>query len=418
MSELKSDITLLGGIGMMSTTLLGTGLFMVPAIAASIAGQEILWAWWFLIIAVCPIAITFAALGRRYPHAGGTAYFVKQAFGERLEKAIGLLFISVIPVGIPAAITIAGGFAQQFLPDYLSGSLVTQLLVVILLIIINLIGIKSSSRFQTFIAIGIMALVAAFIWRAEPTNLTLFPSSNPIEHVSNITMAISVMFWCFVGIEAFAHMGEDFKNPERDYPISIIIGCLVAGIVYYLFSTLILEFHAYGSGNVNIMSVPLLTSKLFGSGAIWIISIVGFLACFATINLYTQSLSRMVWSLAREYRPESKLAMISNNGVPKQATLFVGAILVVSCVLGDLLDVDAEAFLTLANSIFVLIYLFAMWSAVKLLKKTAKLVAAIGMVICILVFIFIGISMLYSVCLLGVLWWAIPKLEGVGTTQV
>ncbi|GAM74022.1 amino acid transporter [Vibrio ishigakensis] len=69
MASLKKDITLIGGIGQMSTTLLGTGLFMVPAIAANIAGKDLLWAWWMLIIAVCPIAMTFAALGKRFPNA-------------------------------------------------------------------------------------------------------------------------------------------------------------------------------------------------------------------------------------------------------------------------------------------------------------------------------------------------------------
>ena len=39
MTQLKQEITLMSGIGQLSTTLLGTGLFMVPAIAAGIEGQ-------------------------------------------------------------------------------------------------------------------------------------------------------------------------------------------------------------------------------------------------------------------------------------------------------------------------------------------------------------------------------------------
>ena len=38
MNQLKQEITLLSGIGQLSTTLMGTGLFMIPAIAAGIAG--------------------------------------------------------------------------------------------------------------------------------------------------------------------------------------------------------------------------------------------------------------------------------------------------------------------------------------------------------------------------------------------
>ena len=64
MSQLKQEITLLSGVGQLSTTLLGTGLFMVPAIAAGIAGSLSLWAWLILFIAICPIALTFAQLGK------------------------------------------------------------------------------------------------------------------------------------------------------------------------------------------------------------------------------------------------------------------------------------------------------------------------------------------------------------------
>lgn len=44
MEQLKKDITLISGIGQLSTTLMGTGLFMIPAIAAGIAGHFSLWA--------------------------------------------------------------------------------------------------------------------------------------------------------------------------------------------------------------------------------------------------------------------------------------------------------------------------------------------------------------------------------------
>lgn len=43
MHQLKKEITLLSGIGQLSTTLMGTGLFMIPAIAAGIAGGLSLW---------------------------------------------------------------------------------------------------------------------------------------------------------------------------------------------------------------------------------------------------------------------------------------------------------------------------------------------------------------------------------------
>ena len=94
MEQLKKDITLISGIGQLSTTLMGTGLFMIPAIAAGIAGHFSLWAWIILFIAICPIALTFAQLGKRYPSAGGTAFFVRKAFNSKLESSVAWLFVS------------------------------------------------------------------------------------------------------------------------------------------------------------------------------------------------------------------------------------------------------------------------------------------------------------------------------------
>lgn len=310
MNQLKQEISLLSGIGQLSTTLLGTGLFMVPAIAAGIAAEASLWAWLLLFIAICPIALTFAQLGKRYPNAGGTAYFVRMAFGPRLEKSVAWLFLSVIPVGVPAAIALAAGFLEQILPTSLQDPLLAQVITVLLLVLVNLSGAKSSGRLQTVIALAIFALVVAFWWQSDlKTDDITLPTLSQQDWLP-IGAALGVMFWCFVGIEAFAHMGEEFKNPERDFPIAIVIGCLVAGLTYWACSVVILKLGAYGSAQFESTSIPWMAAQLFGPSVKWLISIIGFAACFASVNLYTQSLSRMVWSQARDYTPHSALARI------------------------------------------------------------------------------------------------------------
>ncbi|MBW3695947.1 L-methionine/branched-chain amino acid transporter [Vibrio sp. T187] len=397
MAQLKQEITLLSGIGQLSTTLLGTGLFMIPAIAAGIAGQFSLWAWLILFVAICPIALTFASLGKRYPNAGGTAYFVRKAFGERLETSVAWLFVSVIPVGVPAAVALAGGFAQQLLPQGLNSPLAAQLFTVFLLVAVNLMGSKSSGRLQSVIALSIFALIGAFLWKAEIGTPDLAMPALTTDSLWSIGLALGVMFWCFVGIEAFAHMGEEFKNPQRDFPIAIIAGCFVAGATYWACSVVILKMQAYGSAQFDSASIPWIAEQLFGSSFKVIISVLGFFACFASLNLYTQSLSRMVWAQARQHRPSSFMAKLSSQGVPHYATLAVGGVVLVSCALGEFSGLDLEFFLKLANGIFVLVYLLAMLAAYKLLSGFAKGLSAVALVLCTLVFMCLGWSMIYAV---------------------
>ncbi|WP_281629856.1 L-methionine/branched-chain amino acid transporter [Vibrio sp. St2] len=417
MSQLKQEITLLSGVGQLSTTLLGTGLFMVPAIAAGIAGSLSLWAWLILFIAICPIALTFAQLGKRYPNAGGTAHFVRQAFDKRLEKSVAWLFVSVIPVGVPAAVALAAGFLQQLLPEALNSSIFAQLLTVFLLIAVNLAGTKSSGRLQTLIALSIFALVAAFWWKGDIGAQDLTMPALSSESTWSIGAALAVMFWCFVGIEAFAHMGEEFKNPQRDFPIAIIIGCFVAGAAYWACSVVILKYGAYGSSEFDSASIPWLSEMLFGEQFKLLISALGFAACFASVNLYTQSLSRMVWAQAREYKPQSALARVSIRGVPANATLAVGVVLVLSCLVGEISGLDLEFFLKLANGIFVLVYLLAMLSAYKLLTGISKWLAGVSLLICTGVFICLGWSMLYAVAVFVLLSLAWGKRQTLDQSQ-
>lgn len=105
MSGLKQELGLAQGIGLLSTSLLGTGVFAVPALAALVAGNNSLWAWPVLIILVFPIAIVFAILGRHYPSAGGVAHFVGMAFGSRLERVTGWWHKGVACTALPLDIS-------------------------------------------------------------------------------------------------------------------------------------------------------------------------------------------------------------------------------------------------------------------------------------------------------------------------
>ncbi len=107
--------------------LLGTGLFMIPRYRGRYYGSVMLLAWLkrrLLFIAICPIALTFAALGKRYPNAGGTLFCSPSVW--KIGNECRLFVCGVVPVGIPAAIALAGGFAQQLLPAPLDTPLGAQ----------------------------------------------------------------------------------------------------------------------------------------------------------------------------------------------------------------------------------------------------------------------------------------------------
>ena len=159
MSRLNKDLGLLQGVALLSTSLLGTGIFAVPALAASVAGAASLWAWLLLIVLVLPVAFTFAQLGRRFPHAGGAPHLIGRAFGARSERLSAMLFLAVLPVGLPAALQIATGFCQALLPLGRGAALAVQLLTLGAMLLLGRRPAGASSLVQGLIAVAILASV-------------------------------------------------------------------------------------------------------------------------------------------------------------------------------------------------------------------------------------------------------------------
>ena len=144
-------LSVLQGVGLLVSALLGSGVFIIPAIAANVAGSWSLLAWAIMGILIVPIVFTFAQLGKLYPHAGGTAYYVQQAFGERSGRLVSWLFIWVVALGTPVITMTAANFLQNALIAlHLLNSgtdfrLLIAIVMLLLVLVINLFGLKTAA---------------------------------------------------------------------------------------------------------------------------------------------------------------------------------------------------------------------------------------------------------------------------------
>ena len=400
MSRLNQELGLLQGIGLLSTSLLGTGIFVVPALAATAAGEASLWAWMLLIALVLPVAFTFAQLGRRFPHAGGAPHLIGRAFGPRMERLSAWLFLAVLPVGLPAALSIASGFWQALFDLTHHQALVIQLATLGAILLLGQRPANASGLIQGAIAVAIIATIALIWWIGDlPANhQPLLPPISGSWHL--LPAALGVMFWCFVGIEAFTHMGEEFKNPERDFPLALLLGVLLAGLVYWACSVAILSFDAYGDVRSDAASLPRLLDLLLGEKARWLAASVGYLACFASMNVYMQGFARLIWSLADEGKLPGSLAHRNRHGVPARALLLVVIICALCASLAAVMQLSVDQLIRYANGNFVLIYLFSMAAGWVLLKGLWRWVAAFSALLCALVMVALGNDAWYAAGLL------------------
>ena len=171
---------------------------------------------------------------------------------------------------------------------------------------------------------------------------------------------------------------------------------------------LVLHFHAFGEEMAAAASLPNIVVHLFGVQALWIACVIGYLACFASLNIYIKSFARLVWSQA-QYKPESYLARLSPRQIPRNALNAVLGCCVISALCIYALNINLDALIVYANGIFIMIYLLCMLAGCRLLEGRYRALAAFGSLLCLLLLAMVGWKSLYAFIMLAVLWLFLPK---------
>ena len=76
------------GIALYIGSVLGTGLLVLPGIAAQVAGPASIVAVIAVIVLSIPLAGTFAALAARFPDPGGVASYARRALGDTKDAVL------------------------------------------------------------------------------------------------------------------------------------------------------------------------------------------------------------------------------------------------------------------------------------------------------------------------------------------
>lgn len=182
-----------------------------------------------------------------------------------------------------------------------------------------------------------------------------------------------------------------------------MIGLLLAGSVYWACTVLVLHFHAFGDDMAAAASLPTIVVHLFGVQALWVACVIGYLACFASLNIYIQSFARLVWSQA-QYKPESYLAQLSPQRIPRNALNAVLGCCVISTLCIYWLDINLDALIVYANGIFIMIYLLCMLAGCRLLQGRYRVLAIVGSGLCLLLLTMVGWKSLYALVVMAALW--------------
>jgi amino acid efflux transporter len=388
-------------IALYTGAVLGSGILILPGLAAEIARPASLVAWGLMAILVVPMALTMGLLSARYPDAGGVSSFVTKAFNPQIGSLIGWFFLLSVVVGAPVLALTGAGYvcAAAGLGDMARLLIATAILATG--IILNYIGMKLTGQVQVAVVLTIIIVLVITITGSvsaiDPANFFPFMPDG----WGSIGHASAVLFWCFIGWEAISHISGEFANPERDAVRGTLAAAGIISILYFLTAFVVVGTGSYGPALSDISLVHIIRTA-FGPAGAAVAGIAALFICLAPAIAYIGAASRLACSLATGGFAPRRLALRSEKyGTPLGGLLFLAACFAILLLVFSTRIVSLSWLIQVPSGSYILTYVGGCAAGIVLLKDSrwGVPVSIISLILTGTIFLFVGWAVLYPLAI-------------------
>jgi amino acid transporter len=353
-------------------SMLGAGVYGLVGKAAGMLGGMVWASFLIAMVAAMLTGLSYAALGSRYPRAGGAAYVMQRAFGRPMLSYVAGL--CVIASGLTSMATgsriVATNLQNLFGLDWLPVTLIAVLYLALLCAVVWR-GLRESLWFNAICTIieasGLILVIVlgARFW--GQANLLELPTQQDWATTGLLLMQSAVLtFFAFLGFEDTLNVSEEVKNPARNVPIGLIGAMLGATVLY-----LLIAITAVSVVHWEVLAAaPAPLGAVMERAAPWMPSMVyTVITIFAVANTALINFvmgSRLIFGMSRQGLLPKALAKIH----PTRHTPHIAAvaILVVASILLLLGDVSQLA----AATVILLLGVFTLMNLAQLTLATRK----------------------------------------------
>lgn len=399
--SLKKAIKLRHAVALYVSSVLGSGVLVLPGLAAQLAGPASLVAWLVLSLASYPFAYTFASLSSRNPESGGIYAFAKESFGLPLATVSGWMFAFWYITGAPAVTLIATSYLAYAFPLGRFEVFAIASSIIIIAFVINYRGIVFSNRIQLTVVVSIVGLLLAAIILAfgsvEVKNFTPFVPNGWLP----VGTSAALIFWSYLGYENVSNVAEEFENPKRDFQRSILLSVLLIGGLYFAMAFVTIGTLSYKSGG-SIAPFAAIFSGVMGSHAAVGTAILAVIIIFATANVYTTGMSRVILSVARDGGLPKALDHIDpKSGSPTRSLMMLSGSSLFMLVVYYIFSVDLQTALLIPSGAAIIVYIIGSAAGIRLLdgRGIKRTLPWISLVISVLILPFVGVLALASIAM-------------------
>jgi APA family basic amino acid/polyamine antiporter len=256
--ELSRDLGVSHASAVVVGTIIGSGIFLVPAeMMQAVGSAKLVYLAW-LVGGLLSFfgALTYAELGAMKPQAGGEYVYVRDAYGPLggflyawtwfvIAKPASVATIATGLVRILGTFSIFSFFPTNVIsvPFAVTWGQVVAIAAAILISLLNYFGIKKAGEFQLVFTVLKVAIILGIVvicfsgagsapGRGWSNFATTFTGAK--GGIAGFMAALVAALWAYDGWNDLNMVAGEVKNPERNIPIALIAGVATVGVLYVL----------------------------------------------------------------------------------------------------------------------------------------------------------------------------------------
>ncbi len=256
--ELLRELNVWHATAMVAGTIIGSGIFLVPAeMMQAVGSAKLVYLAWIVGGALSFFgALTYAELGALRPFAGGEYVYVRDAYGPLPGFLYAWTWFLIAKPASIASVTsglvrVLGNFSLfSFLPHTLftlhvygshdivvtKGHLVA-IAATILISALNYVGVRKAGNFQlamTTLKVAMIALIIIAGFSAATGSWSNFGTTflGAKGGMAGFMAALVAALWAYDGWNDLNMVSGEIRNPERSIPMALIAGVAIVAVLY------------------------------------------------------------------------------------------------------------------------------------------------------------------------------------------
>src|SRR5262245_9052348 len=345
-TRLRRELGLGGAVVIGLGAMLGTGVFIVFAPAAELAGSWLLASLGLAAVVAYANATSTAQLAAVHPQAGGAYVYGRQRLSPTAGALAGYAFVIGKIASAGAAALAVGAYAW---PDQ------QRLVAVAALVVATVIDLAGIARTATvtawlvaalFAVLGLVVVAGLSHPAGNQSTLTAVPGETGIP-LAGILGAAGLLFFAFAGYARIATLGEEVRDPARTIPRAVNIAFAIIVVIYLLVAVAALV--GLGADRLAAATAPL-ADVVRAAGWTWAVPVVragGAVAAGAVLVSLIAGIGRTTFAMAAERDLPGYLAAVDErSAVPRRAELATAASVLVVVLTGGLVGAVAVSAFT------------------------------------------------------------------------